>query len=605
VAVPQLATFGAMENPGLVTYGARGMLASGTEETDGFRRGFLATMAHELAHQWFGNLVTMDFWDDIWLNEGFATWMGSKIVERSAPEWHEDARRVGSTSFAMTEDGLVSARKIRQEIRSPDDIANAFDGITYQKGAAVLASFEALVGPEKFQRGVRRYLTEHSHGNATAADFLAALSAETSPEIGPAFSTFLEQPGLPLVKAELSCEKGQTPLVKLSQSRWLPTGSQGMAAANEPTWQIPVCLRYGGAAEGQACMLFSGRTASMPLPQAKACPSWIAPKTGGVGYYRADLGKDSLFGLLDKYKKNLSVAERLALLSDADALVQSSALSEADVLALVPKLVAEPEPMIERSAANLVNRVRDVYIPNELRVKFAHFVVKTFGKRARALSLAPKAGEDEETKQLRMVLAGLVAGRGEDPKMLADLRALAMKWIDDPTSTSLDLGEMALYVSARHGGDRALFDKIRAAAQKEKDVRRKLALIEATTAFVDPTIADETLKGVLDASADPRESIWLLALDERMLPRSLEYVEKNWNELRKRMPTEALGFLPVIYSALCSEDDRKAVARVFESRVLEVVGGPRALAQALESISLCDVRRRALTPTLQAFLATY
>ncbi|HVK68409.1 MAG TPA: M1 family aminopeptidase [Polyangium sp.] len=602
VAVPRLASFGAMENPGLITYGARGSLAAPADETPMFRRGFTATMAHELAHQWFGNLVTMDYWEDLWLNESFATWMGSKVVERFAPSWHEDTRRVASASYAMGEDGLLSARKIRQEIRTQDDIANAFDSITYQKGAAVLRMFEAYVGPEKFQRGVRRYLDEHAHGNAKAADFLRALSAETGPEIGPAFATFLDQPGVPRVKAELACEKGKPPTVKLSQSRWLPAGSAGAA---ESTWQIPVCLRYGPGPEARACTLLTTKTAELPLDKAKSCPAAFALKDAGIGYYHVDLGKDALARLLGKQGKFLGVPARLALLDDASALVESGALGPGDVLSLVPSVVAEPEPSLERGAATLVDRVRDVHVPADLRPRFANFVTRTFGKRARALGLLPKPGEDEAITFLRPLLVSLVADRGEDPALLTEVRALAARFLADSSTAPLDIAGPALVLAARHGGDRALFDRLREAVKKERDERRRGAFLEALSSFRDHALVDESLGLVLDGGFDPREAVWLLGQDERMLERSLGYVEKNWSTLVARMPGETLGYLPLLFQGACDDTNRAAVARVFEGRASEIVGAPRSLAQSLEAISLCVAQRQKLEPSLRAFLQKY
>ncbi|WP_170319737.1 M1 family metallopeptidase [Polyangium spumosum] len=599
VTIPRLSSFGAMENPGLVTYGARGSLSAPSDETPMFRRGFTATMAHELAHQWFGNLVTMDFWDDLWLNEAFATWMGSKIVEQFAPAWREDARRVAMTSYAMSEDGLLSARKIRQEILTQDDISNAFDGITYQKGAAVLRMFEAYVGPDKFQRGVRRYLDEHAHGNAKAADFLAALSAETSPEIGAAIATFLDQPGVPLVKAELSCEKGKSPAVKLSQSRWLPAGSAGAA---ESTWHVPVCLRYGAGPEARACTLLTTKTAELPLESAKSCPALVALKDDGVGYHHADPGKEALARLLGKPGTFLGLPQRLALLDDASALVESGALGSGDVLSLVPGLVAGREPLLERGAASLVARVRDVHVPADLRPRFARFVSRTFGPRARALGLLPKPGEDESITFLRPLLVSLVADRGEDPALLAELRALASRFLDDPAAAPLDVAGPALALAARHGGDRALFDRLREAARNERDERRRSALLEALTSFRAPALVDESLALVLEGGFDPRSAVRLFRQDERMLDRSLGYIEKNWSALVTRMPGEALGYLPLVFQGACDEAGRAAVARVFEGRVSEIVGAPRSLAQSLEAISLCVAQQKKLEPSLRAFL---
>jgi alanyl aminopeptidase len=230
----------AMENAGLITYGSSEMLSKPEAATLPFKRDCAVFAAHEMSHQWFGDLVTTAWWDDIWLNEAFATWMENKITGEWKPEWKMDVTEVRDRLGAMELDDLVSSRRIRQPIESNDDIANAFDGITYQKGAAVIEMFEGWIGEKQFQKGVRIYLREHADRSATTPDFLAAISQAAGRDVAPAFSTFLDQAGVPMVSAELHCDKGK-PRVALTQSRSLPIGSQASA---KQTWTIPVCVAY-------------------------------------------------------------------------------------------------------------------------------------------------------------------------------------------------------------------------------------------------------------------------------------------------------------------------------------------------------------------------
>ena len=234
---------GAMENPGLITFSQRLILSVPEKETARFRRAYTQVATHEFAHQWFGDLVTTAWWDDIWLNEAFATWMTSHVVEKWKPEWNESAERVRDMARATNVDSLTSARRIRQPIVTKDDAANAFDSITYSKGAAVIRMFETWVGPEVFRAGVRRYLGQYSHGVATADQFLAAVFQGDQTPVAKVFGTFLNQAGVPLLDASLRCEAGQPPKLALSQARYLPLGSEGSA---DQKWQIPVCARYPG-----------------------------------------------------------------------------------------------------------------------------------------------------------------------------------------------------------------------------------------------------------------------------------------------------------------------------------------------------------------------
>ncbi len=235
----------AMENAGLITYGEDLLLGDPNDDTIRRQREFAIVGAHEMSHQWFGDLVTTAWWNDIWLNEGFATWMETKIVNEWKPEWHANIDAVDDRLEAMGLDSLVSARKIRQPILSASDIANAFDNITYMKGAAVLRMFENYLGPDVFRRGVHAYLEAHADKNATTEEFLASISAAAGRNVAPAFDTFLDKPGVPEISAELECGRGR-PSLRLTQKRYLPIGSPGRSSdqTSAELWEIPVCVRY-------------------------------------------------------------------------------------------------------------------------------------------------------------------------------------------------------------------------------------------------------------------------------------------------------------------------------------------------------------------------
>ncbi len=259
---------GAMENVGLVTYGSTLLLVPPGEDTPAFRRTQASVSTHEFAHMWFGDLVTNAWWDDIWLNEAFATWMTYKTLESWHPDWGADLDRVGARGRALAADSLLAARRIRQPIASNDDMLNAFDAITYLKGASVIHMFEQFVGPEKFRRGVQRYLKAHAYSIATAGDFLSDVSAEGGLDIQQAFSTFLDQPGAPLLTAQLRCEPGKQPRLDLSQERYTPLGAEPTKDEREQIWQVPVCARWSG---GRTCVLLAAKSGFAELP-AGSCP---------------------------------------------------------------------------------------------------------------------------------------------------------------------------------------------------------------------------------------------------------------------------------------------------------------------------------------------
>ncbi len=347
VALPVTFGFGAMENAGMVTYEQTLLLANPDRDTTARQRSYASVAAHELAHQWFGDLVTTEWWNDIWLNEAFATWMEQKILAEWKPEWQTRVADVGSKLGAQTEDTLTSARKIRQEIKSKDDISNAFDGITYQKGAAVIGMFESWVGAPAFRKGVQAYLQKYAFRNATAPEFLAAVSAASGRDITAPFSSFLNQPGVPLVSVSLDC-KGSFPVVHLEQQRSLPLE---MKPEGNQLWQIPVCVRYGLNDNGQsACTLMSDPRTDWKL-ETKGCPSWIEANNNAVGYYRVAYDSSLLTNLTEgDVQHRLNAPERVDLIGDAQALASTGKMKDADALRLVTKFNADPSRYVVERA---------------------------------------------------------------------------------------------------------------------------------------------------------------------------------------------------------------------------------------------------------------
>ncbi len=268
---------GAMENAGAITFGDQFLLFDEKTAPVSQKRVYANVMLHELAHQWVGDLVTAAWWDDIWLNEAFATWMQGELVDVWDPKMEARMSLLERTQSAIGNDVLVSARAIRQPIASTNDIKNAFDGITYEKGAAVIGMFERWVGPETFQRGVHDYLAAHRLGSATADDFLGAESAASGKDVKTPFHTFLDQPGVPFVEAEVKCDGA--PRLHLKQSRYLPLGSTGDA---NRSWQIPLCAKYQVGKETKEKRARCSPTGKGILPLGAASPR-LGPSERRIG----------------------------------------------------------------------------------------------------------------------------------------------------------------------------------------------------------------------------------------------------------------------------------------------------------------------------------
>jgi len=598
----------AMENAGLITYSQSLLLADPADDNIERQRECALVTAHEMAHQWFGDLVTTRWWDDVWLNEAFATWMERKIVGEWKPEWHFDVVGVDSRLSSMDLDSLVSARRIVQPIESDSDIANAFDDITYEKGSAVLRMFEAYTGPERFRRGVQLYLQRYEWRAATTEEFLSAVSEGAGVDIAPAFRTFLDQTGVPLVTMELNCS-GARPLVHLSQKRSLPIGAP---QAPSQVWQIPVSIRYrAGARDRNLRALITTEHRDLPLPGG-ACPVWLLGNDNADGYYRVHYGGDLPDRLFSARGPRLSAAERVSELGNALALVDTGDVAPASALALVSRFAGDPNHDVVEQAMDIAGILERPDVPGDLRPSAARFIGEAFGARAEKLGWAANSGDDEETRLLRARLVPFVAGDGGDRRLIDGAASLARRWLKDRAGVEPDLVQPALEVAAQFG-DRDLWDTIHRQAIAEKDPAIQERLLRALGSFRDPTLAEASLQLLLKHEFDARVTFRPLLAGPLDYPETWDlpfaFVSGHLDELLSGLPREVgndyASEFPETGKVFCDAGGRRDVDDFFRDRVKNYSGGERILRQTLETIDTCIARRKALQSGIAEFLRSH
>jgi alanyl aminopeptidase len=599
IAVPVF-NAGAMENPGLITYRAPLVVVKPEDATEYRKRGYATTTAHELAHQWFGNYVTLAFWDDTWLNESFATWMERKTTIKFRPEWELEVSRAGGKSGSMSADSLANARKVRQPIESDNDIKNAFDGITYGKGSAVLFMLEQWLGEDVMQKGVMAYVQKHAHGNATYADFLAALSAAAGKDLAGPLGTFIEQVGVPLVGVELSCAKGQAPTLALTQQRYLPIGSK---ASKDQVWHVPVCVRYGsGKTAARECTLLTEKTGTFALAT-RTCPEWVMPDAGGSGYYRFQPRGD-LLARLQKHASKLTMPERVAMLTNVAALQRADLITMSDAVAFVEPFAKDDSRHTVSESLSLVMSM-DELVPPQLRPNYQRLIRKLFAARAKKLGFVAGKGEDDDEKQLRPTLIGLVANKAEDPALIAEATRLAWAWLDDRKAVQPEMVGTVLSIAARHG-DKKLWERFYAEAKKAgSDRQARGRFLGAMADFRDPAIIEANFAIVLSGEFELRESLSLMqgaGADPRTRPMVWAFVRDNFDAIAAKMPRGFGAYLTFTPVALCSEEARAEMEAFFDPRVATMEGGPRIYAQAKEQMALCIESRRVQAPGVIKFL---
>ena len=328
VAEPE-GEFGAVENPGLIVYLARELLILPGAETNSAVHALRLLEAHEMGHQWFGDSVTQRDWDDVWLSEGFATWISEKVMDQDDKPERAHLSLLGERERIMQIDESRRSRPVRVEPKDREGTKDIYNRFVYDKGAAVLLMLEGWLGEDKFQQGIRAYLNEHLFGNATAADLAAALKGASGIDPSAVMHSFLDVAGLPRVNIEVDCKSA--PKIKIHQ-----TGASA----------IPVC--YRGSGIGRSCAVLDGSSKDVDLPEGSSCPTWIEPNAGGTGYYRTTWTMAQLAGLS---LKDLSPAERLTLTFDLRVLDPKTPLNDrAAARAMLTRLASDTEPEVAAAA---------------------------------------------------------------------------------------------------------------------------------------------------------------------------------------------------------------------------------------------------------------
>ncbi|MBK9116580.1 MAG: ERAP1-like C-terminal domain-containing protein [Betaproteobacteria bacterium] len=600
VAYPR--SSGAMENPGLVTYAARLLLAREDEISPSFEQRFMGVTAHEIAHMWFGDYVTMAWWNDLWLNESFASWLGTKIVQELRPDWPRGAWRLRQRTYAIDNDRLASARRIRQPITDAGEVRAAFDPITYAKGETILAMFEQWLGPDRFREGVRRYMARYAWGNATADDFFAALAA-TDDAIVPSFRDFVERAGVPLLTVSLDCSGA--PRLLLAQSRFAAVGAPPAAAAER--WVFPACFEHGDAARGrQTCTLVRDARQSVPL-DAAACPRWVIANRSGSGYYLPRLSP-ALYAALPTAAKVLADADYEPLLADADLLARSGLMGYEEALPLAAQHADSRSLLTALRAHEIPGNLPPELVAPANAAKYAAWLRKHYGPRAHHLGWLPRKSDTPLTPRLRQSALPLVAVDGADAALAREARRLARRWLADREAVPPQMRRVVLEAAARTAGKDgpALFDGLVAVAKTTKDQNEREDVLNALGQFRDPALGARALALAFDPAIEARDGTQVVRAALQYAPTrpdALAWLDANFDRFGSRLPREHWSAVAYWADGTCTPAERERFVALLGPRLAAAEVGARAYRQSLERIDLCLALRDARAEPLNAFLA--
>jgi aminopeptidase N len=588
VAVPDFA-YGAMENAGLITFRDVLLLADPKSGTR-IKRLIAQVIAHELAHQWFGDLVTMQWWDDLWLNEGFATWAEAKVVDAWKPSFGASLEAIADMESIMDVDALRTARAVRQPVRSTSE-AMEIDKLVYSKGASILRMIESWLGPETFRRGVQRYVHENAWKNARAEDLFAALEYVSTQKVGQLASGFLDRSGVPEVLVSWKCGVGgkEGARVELRASEWRPLGAGGDPAR---AWTLPVCVA-SDVQKARTCFTLGAEPIARDL--GASCPSWLYPNAEEAGYYRFVIDKRQLQALA-RSARALDSIDRLGLVSNAWAEVRQGALDPNDLLDLLPAFDGEGNHYVREQIAATLHGLDHGLVDDTALPAFRRFVAARMAGRKAALGWEPARGakEDDERALERATVLETLGATARDKATLAEAEKYAAKWLADPASIPADTAEIALPLAAIGAGVPRL-EQLRAAAKNAKLPEQRMLAIRAMGWIEDGPTLRKALDLALTDEIKLSELRYLFrAVAQQRGAGSTVYAweKENWAKLRERVPgSYGAETLVGVAGSLCTRAEHDDAQAFFAQATRGIEGVQRKLDEALEKGDTCVALR--------------
>jgi len=585
VAVPDF-EFGAMENAGAVFFRETLLLIDPRSATLNERKRAAEVICHELAHMWFGDLVTMAWWNDLWLNEAFATWMAFKIVDDWKPEWKMWLDFRHGTASALELDALRHTHPIYCRVRTPEEADENFDRITYEKGAAVVRMIERYLGATTFRRGVRAYIRKHRERNTVAADLWKSLSQASDEEVAHLVRPWIEQEGYPVVEIRRSRSKGR-PALEFRQRRFFEHARRNPAKSRKPPtrWPIPWVGRIGGTRKGGRGTLerrlLSGASGRIPL---KHTPRFIYGNADEGGFFRPLHDADEIRRLSESIG-SLKTVERMGLIDHQWALVRAGLSNIGSMLDLAGGFGRESDADVLATLRKPLAFITGSLIPDSApacRAPMQTWLLDHFEGSFARLGWRPAAQEPAETRLRRAALLGIVGAIGESPRILEVAARQCDRYLADRHSIDPNLADAVVSLGARQG-DADLHRRFVDAAATSASAQEKRRFLLALGDFRNDQLIRKTLKFALTdavatqdvaflfvrlfANPAAREGTWAFAMD-------------HWDRIRTRVPPHLCSYLIDVTPALLTNEYKREVARFF--RANPVPTGERALRQALE-----------------------
>ncbi|WP_348269907.1 M1 family metallopeptidase [Edaphobacter paludis] len=589
VALPDFEA-GAMENFGCITYRETDLLIDSKTASIPEKKNVAAVVAHEMAHQWFGDMVTMQWWNNIWLNEGFATWMEHKPLAQWHPEWNILQDQAHELDATLNYDSLATTRTIRATADTPAQINEMFDGIAYGKAGAVLNMVENYVGEETFRQGVHNYLAAHLYANATAEDFWNAQTAASHQPVDKIMSSFVEQPGVPL----LTFSNTSGPGAPVVQSRFFL--SPNSASYTSQHWTLPVCVK---TSDKPICQLLTPGETTLPISTETPQPFFYA-NAAAKGYFRTAYTPEQYKAIEAKAETALTPPERINFIGDRWALVPSGRSSIADYLDLVLALKQDPNSAVLETALAKVYTIKAKIATGKDLTQLNAALRREFGPIYAALG-NPSKNDSFDRSQLRAVLFELL-GAADDPAIIAQSRQIADRSFDKKKNLDPALTDAAIVIAASNG-DAALYDKVLTASKDPSDPSLQSHALQTLARFLDPALVTRTLDYASSGQVRNQDSwrIFSILLEQRATrDQAWTYIQQHWDKVHAQFTTNSGVRVVAATGSFCTAEGRDQVSSFFSTHSVDA--SARTLAKSIDSINACIQFRATQEPSLHHWL---
>ncbi|MYE40160.1 MAG: M1 family metallopeptidase [Chloroflexi bacterium] len=585
IAIPDFAA-GAMENWGAVTYRETALLVDPENSSAGTRQRVAEVVAHEMAHMWFGDLVTMEWWDDLWLNESFASWMGTKAVDWLFPEWEMWTQFVNmDTNRALSLDGLKNSHPIEQEVKNPAEVSQLFDAISYSKGGSVIRMLENFLGPEVFQGGLYRYLKGHEYGNARTQDLWAALEEESGLPVTNIMDSWVKQTGYPVLQVQAARSEEEVQ-VSLSQERFVYDRLLGEEEPNPEVWRVPVTGRARGACS--ASMFIEPKEAGVALPAGSRSNDWYKVNADQTGFYRVNYTNEDWQRLAPAIRSlELPATDRLGIQNDAYALSRAGLLPITQFLELAGSYSGETDASVWSDLASNLRDIEQLIADEPVRPAYQRFGRELFAPAARRAGWTPRPDDGHLDSLLRSTVLGQ-SGTYNDPETLAQATDLFQRYLSDPDAVHPDLRGVVFSLAAQ-AGDRATYDQLWGLEERASLQEEKIRLLLAMSRFQDVNLLNDTLERSLSSRVRSQDTITVVAgvaANPAGREPAWEFVKSNWAEFDRRYGGGGFGLMRLvsIVNSFTTEEGMADVEKFFTDN--PAPAAERTIRQALERMRL-------------------